>query len=70
MLIGAISFLPGGLGGAEVTMTALLMLNGMDNGAAVAATLLIRLTTLWFAVVLGLLALLPGQRRLPSAPDN
>jgi uncharacterized protein (TIRG00374 family) len=58
MLIGAISFLPGGLGGAEVTMTALLMLNGMDNGAAVAATLLIRLTTLWFAVVLGLLAML------------
>ncbi len=64
MLIGAISFLPGGLGGAEVTMTALLMLNGVDNGAAVAATLLIRLTTLWFAVVLGLLAMLPGRRAL------
>lgn len=60
MLIGAISFLPGGLGGAEVTMTALLVLGGMDNAAAVAATLLIRLTTLWFAVVLGLLAMLPG----------
>lgn len=63
MLIGAISFLPGGLGGAEVTMTALLMLNGMDNAAAVAATLVIRLTTLWFAVVLGLLAMLPGRGR-------
>jgi uncharacterized protein (TIRG00374 family) len=63
MLIGAISFLPGGLGGAEVTMTALLMFNGMDNGSAVAATLLIRLTTLWFAVVLGLLAMIPGGSR-------
>lgn len=61
MLIGAISFLPGGLGGAEVTMTALLVLNGMDNAAAVAATLLIRLTTLWFAVVLGLLAMMAGR---------
>ena len=70
MLIGAISFLPGGLGGAEVTMTALLMLNGMDNGAAVAATLLIRLTTLWFAVVLGLFAILPGRRTFPTGTNN
>lgn len=69
MLIGAISFLPGGLGGAEVTMTALLVLNGMDNAAAVAATLLIRLTTLWFAVVLGLLAMLPGRGR-SAVGDN
>ncbi len=61
MLIGAISFLPGGLGGAEVTMTALLVLNGMDSAAAVAATLLIRLTTLWFAVVLGLLAMVSAR---------
>lgn len=44
-------------------MTALLVLNGMDNATAVAATLLIRLTTLWFAVVLGLLAMLPGWSR-------
>lgn len=67
MLIGAISFLPGGLGGAEVTMTALLMLNGMDNAAAVAATLVIRLTTLWFAVVLGLIAMLGAQRAISKA---
>ncbi len=58
MLVGAISFLPGGLGGTEVTMTALLVLNGMGEGTAVAATVIIRLTTLWFAVALGLLALL------------
>jgi len=58
MLVGAISFLPGGLGGTEVTMTALLVLSGMREGAAVAATVIIRLTTLWFAVGLGLLALL------------
>lgn len=70
MLIGAISFLPGGIGGAEVTMTALLLFNGMDNGGAVAATLLIRLTTLWFAVVLGLLAMLPVRRTVPTGANN
>jgi len=62
MLVGAISFLPGGLGGAEVTMTGLLLINGMESASAVAATLVIRLTTLWFAVVLGMLAMLPGHR--------
>lgn len=58
MLVGAISFLPGGLGGAEVTMVALLILNGMVESTAVAATVVIRLTTLWFAVLLGIVALM------------
>lgn len=61
MLVGAISFLPGGLGGAELTMVTLLLLHGMPQGEAVAATLIIRLTTLWFAVVLGAVSLLPGR---------
>lgn len=58
MLAGALSFLPGGLGGAEATMVSLLMLKGLDLQSAFALTLFIRLTTLWFAVILGLLALL------------
>ncbi len=57
MLIGALSFLPGGLGGAEATMLALLMLNHVEQPQAVAATLIIRLATLWFAVILGIIAL-------------
>jgi uncharacterized protein (TIRG00374 family) len=57
MLVGALSFLPGGLGGAEATMVALLMLNHVAQPQAVAATVLIRLATLWFAVALGVLAL-------------
>ncbi|MGM0593720.1 MAG: lysylphosphatidylglycerol synthase transmembrane domain-containing protein [Pseudomonadota bacterium] len=61
MLVGAVSFLPGGLGGAEITMVALLLLHGMGQGEAVAATVIIRLATLWFAVFLGALALLPGE---------
>jgi uncharacterized protein (TIRG00374 family) len=53
MLAGALSFMPGGLGGAEAAMVGLLVWQGMDAGAAIAATLIIRLTTLWFAVIIG-----------------
>lgn len=67
MLVGALSFLPGGLGGAEATMVALLMLNQVAQPQAVAATVLIRLATLWFAVALGVLALtLPEQKKSGS----
>ena len=58
LLVGAITFLPGGLGGAEVTMIQLLILQHIPPGDAVAATLVIRLATLWFSVVLGI-ALIP-----------
>ena len=57
MLVGALSFLPGGLGGTEATMVALLMLHNIPQPQAVAATVLIRIATLWFAVALGILAL-------------
>ena len=57
MLVGGLSFLPGGLGSAEAVMIALLILKGMAMPTAVAATVFIRLATLWFAVLIGLLAL-------------
>lgn len=52
-LAGALSFVPGGLGGAEGVMVALLIWKGMGSADAVAATVLIRLATLWFAVGIG-----------------
>lgn len=58
MLAGALSFMPGGLGGAEAMMITLLIWQGVSSGPAVAATLIIRFATLWFAVFLGLGALL------------
>lgn len=64
MLAGAVSFLPGGVGGAEAVMMGLLLMSGVDQPQAVAATVLIRLATLWFAVALGGLALLVERRRL------
>lgn len=58
MLAGALSFMPGGLGGAEAVMIALLVWQGASNSDAVAATVLIRLATLWFAVLLGVYSLM------------
>lgn len=60
VLAGSISFLPGGLGGSEATMIVLLQsFKEIDVplATAVSATLLIRLGTLWFAVLLGVCAL-------------
>ena len=63
MLSGALSFLPGGLGGAEAAMIALLVAGGTVVGTAVLATLICRAVTLWFAVVLGIGAVLIMGRR-------
>ena len=53
MLVGGLSFLPGGLGSSEAVMIGLLMMYGFPESAAVTATLICRLATLWFAVGLG-----------------
>ena len=66
MLVGALPLFPGGVGGAEGTMVALLLLLGADTATAVAGTAVIRLCTLGFAVVLGFLAL-PFALHLRSA---
>ena len=62
MLAGALSFLPGGLGGAEAVMISLLVFKGMPMPVAIAATVFIRLATLWFAVAIGLVALYRSRK--------
>lgn len=57
LLVGAITFLPGGLGGAEFTMAKLFLLNGVPPSTTVTVTLLIRISTLWFSVILGLIVI-------------
>jgi uncharacterized protein (TIRG00374 family) len=57
ILLGALSFMPGGLGGAEVTMIFLLAKAGFDHPSAVAITFICRLATLWFAMLLGVIIL-------------
>jgi uncharacterized protein (TIRG00374 family) len=53
-LAGGLTGAPGGVGGAEAAMFALLVASGVPAGVAVAATAIIRLTTLWFALLIGL----------------
>ena len=52
-VVGALSMLPGGLGATELTLTGLLSAAGVAKGQAVAATLVVRLATLWYAVLIG-----------------
>jgi uncharacterized membrane protein YbhN (UPF0104 family) len=62
-LVGALSFLPGGLGVAETSMAGLMRaLGDVSKAGAAAATVLIRLATLWFAVAIGLIGLAVEQR--------
>lgn len=57
LLVGALTFLPAGLGGAELSLLQLLVLYDVPPSTAVAVTLMIRLTTLWWSVLLGLIFL-------------
>ncbi len=56
IVIGAASTLPGGLGASEASIAGMLvLLLRLPADTAAAATLLIRLATLWFGVSLGLM---------------
>ncbi|WP_410211722.1 YbhN family protein [Aquirhabdus sp.] len=70
ILVGALIFIPGGLGGAEATMTILLVWKGMPHADAIAATVLIRLCTLWFAVGIGSIFLLSVKKDTSSQQLN
>jgi uncharacterized protein (TIRG00374 family) len=56
LLAGALSFIPGGIGTTEAVMGLLLLSSGASTDTAVAVPLISRLSTLWFAVCLGLLS--------------
>lgn len=68
-IAGALSFLPGGLGVTEGAMTILLVQTAarLDEPTALDATLLTRLATLWFGVVLGLVLLSIARGRIARA---
>ena len=62
-LAGGLTGAPGGLGGAEAAMVALLVGYGTPIEIALPATLIIRLTTLWFAIAIGLIVFPIAERR-------
>jgi len=53
LLAGAASFVPGGIGTTDAVLIILLTLLGSDTPTAIAAALISRLSTLWFAVFIG-----------------
>ncbi|MEM9250058.1 MAG: lysylphosphatidylglycerol synthase transmembrane domain-containing protein [Pseudomonadota bacterium] len=61
-LAGGLTGAPGGLGGAEAAMIALLQLQGVPFEISLPATAVIRLTTLWFAIVIGLVVFPLAER--------
>ena len=72
---GALSFLPGGLGVTEAGMLAMLseLAVGCGRSVAAAATFVTRLCTLWFAVLIGIAALLIFARKTKitvELPEN
>lgn len=56
VLFGALSFVPGGLGSTEAMMGALLIALGVNSSEALVVTLVCRVSTLWFAVMIGVFA--------------
>lgn len=66
-LAGGLTGAPGGLGGAEAAMVGLLALQGVPLDIALPATLIIRVTTLWFAIGIGLLVFPFAERHSKKA---
>jgi glycosyltransferase 2 family protein len=56
IIVGALSFLPGGLGSTEAVMAGLLVARGFAKPQAILLTLICRLLTLWLAVLIGWLS--------------
>lgn len=62
MLIGALSFVPGGIGTTELAIVLMLNRLGVGTADAIAVAVGARLVTLWLAVVVGSVAVLLLER--------
>ena len=56
-LLGAISFVPGGIGVTEGTLAGLLTLEGIGVSVALILSVMIRIFTLWYSAFIGFIAL-------------
>jgi glycosyltransferase 2 family protein len=63
IIVGSITMLPGGLGVTEGSLTFMLIRNNFPKNIAVASTFIIRVATLWFAVLIGIFSVTIYQRR-------
>ena len=69
-IVGAISMLPGGLGLTEGSLTYMLIQKSYSKEVAVASTFIIRVVTLWFAVLVGILSVSLYQKRFGKIKEE
>lgn len=69
-IIGAIAMMPGGVGVTEASLTGLLVFSKIPKDISVASTLMIRLATLWFAVLVGVIAIIIFQKITNKKIEN
>ena len=72
-IVGALSMLPGGIGGTEASMIGILKFMGISYADGLPAVILIRLCTLWLAVLVGvvfMIILLARPRRNRRVPTD
>jgi uncharacterized protein (TIRG00374 family) len=62
-IIGAVTFLPGGLGVTDGSLTFFIVDKNYPIDVAVASTFIIRVVTLWFAVLVGIISVTFYQKR-------
>lgn len=62
-IVGAVSMLPGGLGVTEGSFLLMLTSKGLSASDAAATTFITRVVTLWFAVLVGIVAVFFFQRK-------
>ena len=66
---GALTMLPGGIGAVEAGMTGMFVsLANLSGGLSVALTFVLRLATVWFATLIGVLGLLFVRRWQDARP--
>ena len=57
VLIGVVTFIPGGVGITEGSLTGLFVLQGVDISVALVISVVIRILTLWYSVSIGFICL-------------
>ncbi|PHQ96310.1 MAG: hypothetical protein COB40_08620 [Marinosulfonomonas sp.] len=62
VMVGGLTGAPGGVGGTDAALVALLTLEGVPLHISLAATAIIRITTLWFAISIGLIVFPVAER--------
>ena len=69
-IIGSIAMLPGGLGVTEASLTGLMVLLNIPKDVSVASTFIIRVSTLWFAVLVGVISVYFYQKHSHKDIDD